>query len=214
MLLAWKKHPVFINAGYILGFPNDTRESILHDIEIIKRELPIDILYFFFLTPLPGSEDHAKLAKEGVWMDPDMNKYDLNQRVSHHSGGMSDEEWEAAHRDAWGAFYTQEHMETVIRRLFACGGNRKRVPYKRLAFYNFFRATGRSIRWKAVSSRAAIAPTAGRPSSARTFSSSTRAISRSSPSSTSGSSGCGSSSAASPRNWPRIPSVSITWMRP
>ena len=138
MLLEWKKYPIFINAGYILGFPNDTRESILNDIEIIKRELPIDILYFFFLTPLPGSEDHRNLAAEGAWMDPDMNKYDLNQRVSHHSGSMSDEEWEAAHRDAWGAFYTQEHMETVIRRLFACGGNRKRVPYRRLAFYNFF----------------------------------------------------------------------------
>ena len=43
-------------AGYILGFPNDTPESARRDIEIIKKEMPLDVLEFFFLTPLPGSE--------------------------------------------------------------------------------------------------------------------------------------------------------------
>ena len=57
-------------AGYIIGFPNDTLESVLHDIEVIKRELPVDLLEFFYLTPLPGSEDHQKLFRAGVAMDP------------------------------------------------------------------------------------------------------------------------------------------------
>ena len=35
--------------------PGGYSESILRDIEIIKRELPLDTLEFFFLTPLPGS---------------------------------------------------------------------------------------------------------------------------------------------------------------
>ena len=61
MLLAWKRAGVITYAGYILGFPDDTRESIQRDIEIIKKELPLDILEFFFLTPLPGSEDHKVL---------------------------------------------------------------------------------------------------------------------------------------------------------
>ena len=78
MLLAWKKPGVITYAGYILGFPDDTPESILRDIEIIKRELPVDILEFFFLTPLPGSEDHQTLLDAGVPMDADLNKYDLN----------------------------------------------------------------------------------------------------------------------------------------
>ena len=30
-------------AGYILGFPTDTPESIVRDIKIIQRELPLDI---------------------------------------------------------------------------------------------------------------------------------------------------------------------------
>ncbi|MEO8033754.1 MAG: radical SAM protein, partial [Acidobacteriota bacterium] len=53
MLLAWKAVRIITYAGYILGFPNDTYESIQRDIEIIKKELPIDLLEFFYLTPLP-----------------------------------------------------------------------------------------------------------------------------------------------------------------
>ena len=100
------------------AFPGDTKESIMRDIEIIKRELPLDILEFFFLTPLPGSEDHKGLWTKGVWMDPDMNKYDLNHRVSHHAK-MSDAEWEEAYRTAWETYYTPEHIRTILRRAAA-----------------------------------------------------------------------------------------------
>ena len=48
-------------------------------------------------------------------MDPDMNKYDLNHRVSHHPK-MSDAEWEEAYQAAWQAFYTPEHIRTILRR--------------------------------------------------------------------------------------------------
>jgi Radical SAM superfamily len=118
MLQMWRNAGAITYAGYILGFPADTRESILRDIEIIKRELPLDILEFFFLTPLPGSEDHKVLSADDVWMDADMNKYDLNHRVSHH-GTMTDAEWEEAYRLAWDTFYTPEHIETIIRRMCA-----------------------------------------------------------------------------------------------
>lgn len=118
MLLAWKEARVITYAGYILGFPNDTPESIKRDIEIIKRELPIDVLEFFFLTPLPGSEDHQKLVNAGVWVDPDLNKYDLNHVCTGHPR-MSKEEWEGIYRTAWESYYTKEHVESVLRRLVA-----------------------------------------------------------------------------------------------
>ena len=118
MLQKWRDNGAITYAGYIIGFPADTKESIQRDIEIIKRELPLDILEFFVLTPLPGSEDHQKLDRDGVWMDPDMNKYDLNHRVSHH-GTMSDSEWDEAYRSAWLAFYTPDHIDTIIKRVCA-----------------------------------------------------------------------------------------------
>ena len=56
---------VITYAGYILGFPADTPESIERDIRVIQHELPIDILEFFILTPLPGSADHQDTVPEG-----------------------------------------------------------------------------------------------------------------------------------------------------
>jgi hypothetical protein len=118
MLQAWREAGAITYAGYIIGFPGDTKESVLRDVEIIKRELPLDILEFFFLTPLPGSEDHKTLHERGVWMDPDLNKYDLNHRVTHHAR-MTDNEWDEAYRAAWTNYYTPEHVRTILRRAAA-----------------------------------------------------------------------------------------------
>ncbi len=120
MLLAWKQAKVLTYCGYILGFPNDTPESILHDIRVIQKELPVDLLEFFYLTPLPGSEDHRNLHNAGTWMDPDVNKYDLNHAVVGHAR-MSKAEWEGVYRSAWELYYTDEHIETVLKRATATG---------------------------------------------------------------------------------------------
>jgi hypothetical protein len=122
MLLAWKHAGATIFAGYILGFPNDTPESIIRDIKIIQRELPIDLLEFHCLTPLPGSEDHQRLYKAGAYLDPDLNKYDLEHVTAKHPT-MSQREWERVYQDAWATFYTPEHMKTVMRRATATASN-------------------------------------------------------------------------------------------
>jgi len=118
MMLAWKKARIMTVAGYILGFPNDTPESIARDVRIIQRELPIDMLEFFFLTPLPGSEDHKTLYMKGVAMDPDLNRYDLDHVCVSHST-MSKAEWEQAYKLAWDTYYSWEHIETIMRRAAA-----------------------------------------------------------------------------------------------
>jgi radical SAM superfamily enzyme YgiQ (UPF0313 family) len=115
MLLAWKAVGIWTYAGYILGFPNDTPESARCDIEIIKKEMPLDVLEFFFLTPLPGSEDHKILSGKGVALDPDLNKYDLEHALTPHPN-MSKVEWEKLYRDAWAIYYTPSHIETILRR--------------------------------------------------------------------------------------------------
>jgi hypothetical protein len=136
MLLAWKKAGVITYAGYILGFPADTPESIREDIEIIKNELPVDILEFFCLTPLPGSEDHKVLWQNGRWMDPDMNKYDLEHVVADHPI-MTREQWTNCYRTAWQAYYTPEHIETIMRRGAASGTGLSRLATILCMFANF-----------------------------------------------------------------------------
>jgi radical SAM superfamily enzyme YgiQ (UPF0313 family) len=120
MLLAWKQWHVITYAGYILGFPTDTPERIMHDIDVVKRELPVDILEFFFLTPLPGSEDHQKLHRAGVAMDPDLNKYDLNHATTAHAL-MSKADFEKAYAEAWTRYYSIDHVETIMRRAAVSG---------------------------------------------------------------------------------------------
>src|SRR5262249_60277738 len=76
LFLEWRKRKVITYAGYILGFPNDTPERIARDIATVQQELPVDLLEFFILTPLPGSADHKPLYLNRAWMDPrhDKNK--------------------------------------------------------------------------------------------------------------------------------------------
>jgi hypothetical protein len=126
MLLAWRRHGVITYAGYILGFPTDTPETIARDIDIIKKELPVDLLEFFCLTPLPGSEDHKKLHSRGVPMDPDMNTYDLEHACTAHPL-MSKETWTKVYADAWRQYYSDEHVETIMRRAVATKLNRSKL---------------------------------------------------------------------------------------
>jgi hypothetical protein len=135
MLQAWHEAGAVTCAGYILGFPTDTRESILRDIKIIQRELPVDCLEFFILIPLPGSQDHKELWQQGVAMDPDMNNYDSVHVLTAH-GKMSDEEWLGIYHDAWEAYYTPEHTETVMRRARQWG-NRYLVDKVKWVMFSF-----------------------------------------------------------------------------
>jgi radical SAM superfamily enzyme YgiQ (UPF0313 family) len=141
MLLAWRAQKVMTYAGYILGFPTDTPESIARDIEIIKKELPVDILEFFYLTPLPGSEDHKKLAMRGVPMDPDMNKYDLEHACTGHPL-MSKQAWTKVYADAWTRYYSDAHVETIIRRAIVSGISRRKLLDSLMIFSGSARIEG------------------------------------------------------------------------
>ena len=120
MLLAWKAQGIFTYAGYILGLPADTAESIRRDIEIIQRELPLDIVEWVILTPLPGSEDHQGMWRKGVPMDANLNNYDFEHVVADHPK-MSRAEWQAIYHEAWTRYYSREHVETLLRRGAASG---------------------------------------------------------------------------------------------
>lgn len=126
MLLAWKAQGIMTLAGYILGFPADTPESIRRDIAIIQEELPLDVIEFFILTPLPGSEDHQVLWKKGVEMDGDLNIYDVEHVCTAHPK-MSKQQWEEIYHEAWSLYYSPDHMKTLLRRAVATG-----VPLARL----------------------------------------------------------------------------------
>lgn len=110
LMQAWRNVGIITCAGYILGFPGDNKARIIRDIKTIQQELPVDILEFFFLTLLPGSQDHKVLAENGTPMDADMNKYDLKHDT------MSQQEWEDAYCSAWDTYFSTEHITTIMKR--------------------------------------------------------------------------------------------------
>jgi radical SAM superfamily enzyme YgiQ (UPF0313 family) len=134
MLQAWKKVHVLTYAGYILGFPSDTPESIERDIKIIQRELPIDILEFFMLTPLPGSKDHQEMYLKGERMEADTNQYDAEHATADHPL-MTGAQWKDIYERAWHLYYTPEHIETLLRRAVATGIRTSRMAS--MIFYFF-----------------------------------------------------------------------------
>jgi hypothetical protein len=137
MFLAWRAQRIITYAGYILGFPGDTPERIAHDIQTVQRELPVDLLEFFILTPLLGSADHQTLDKNGVWMDPDMNKYDLEHVTTGHPA-MTAGEWQEVYRQAWDLYYSATHIETILRRAKTSGIKPVRLLNHILQFYFTF----------------------------------------------------------------------------
>ena len=126
MLQAWRAAGIMTFCGYILGFPGDNVAAIERDIAIIQRELPLDILEFFVLTPLPGSEDHQKLSRDGVWMNADMNRYDTEHVCTGHAR-MTPAAWQDIYKRAWALYYTPAHIETLLRRAVADGIDAKRL---------------------------------------------------------------------------------------
>ena len=137
LFLAWRRHKVITYAGYIIGFPNDTPERLARDIKTVQDELAIDLLEFFILTPLPGSADHQQLSKDGIWMDPDMNKYDLEHVTTGHAT-MSDGDWQALYRRAFELYYSPEHIERMMRRAKASGIKPVRLVNHVMQFYFTF----------------------------------------------------------------------------
>ena len=141
MFQQWRDARVMTYAGYIIGFPADTPESIAHNLEIVKRELPVDILEFTILTPLPGSEDHKILYQRGVPMDPDMNIYDLEHATTDHPL-MSRETLQAFYRRIWDLYYTDAHIETLMRRAMGYGIKPVRVWQNVMEVYGIMRFEG------------------------------------------------------------------------
>jgi hypothetical protein len=115
MVDKWHEHGVIVQCGYILGFPNDTPESIAEDVRRLREEIGIDIASFYILMPLPGSADHAQAVREGVEIDPDLNKFESTHALIEHPN-MTKAELEQAYQDAWQQFYTIEHMKRQLQR--------------------------------------------------------------------------------------------------
>ena len=120
------------HAGYILGLPFDTQESIKEDIAELQR-MVFDSASFYILSPLPGSKDHQRWWNEGRWMDKDFNKYD-SAHVAVKPDRMSCDELMEAYHDAWEQFYSTGHMVDILK----LWRGRQHIYKERLSFFMWY----------------------------------------------------------------------------
>jgi hypothetical protein len=115
MVQAWRDVGILVYAGYIIGFPYDTPESVRRDVEALRTHVKVDQASFFMFTPIPGSRDHQRMVAQCVPMDADLNNYDSVHETYHHPH-FAPGEWFDAYVEACQAFYGKEYIVDILLR--------------------------------------------------------------------------------------------------
>jgi radical SAM superfamily enzyme YgiQ (UPF0313 family) len=134
----WHRVGVAVHAGYMLGFPFDGPDCGRIAAETL-RKIGFDIVSFFLMTPLPGTEDQERLAREGKISDWDFNNLDSQHAAIKHDK-LDNHDWMQVYRDAFTGFYS---LRRTLREIFTVSGGRglsleARRSILRQSIYYFF----------------------------------------------------------------------------
>jgi hypothetical protein len=140
----WHKVGVSVHAGYMLGFPFDGADCGRIAARTL-RKLGFDIVSFFIMTPLPGTEDQVRYTKEGAIIDWDFNNLD-SQHVTLKHEKLDSSSWLQAYRDAFRGFYSIPRLLHTI--LTVAGGHNlsaesRRSTVRQFVYYFFSYRQGR-----------------------------------------------------------------------
>jgi radical SAM superfamily enzyme YgiQ (UPF0313 family) len=140
----WHRVGVSVHAGYMLGFPFDGPDCGRIAAQTLKK-IGFDIVSFFILTPLPGTEDQVRSAKEGAIIDWDFNSLD-SQHVTLKHEKLDKGTWMQAYRDAFSGFYS---LPRLLHTIFTVAGGRamsaeaRRSTVRQFVYYYFSYRQGR-----------------------------------------------------------------------
>jgi hypothetical protein len=76
---AFHARGILVDTGWMVGFPNQTREMILEEADYVSRL--VDFAYPFCTTPLQGTVDHSQAVADGTIRTWDPNNYDTRRPV-------------------------------------------------------------------------------------------------------------------------------------
>jgi radical SAM superfamily enzyme YgiQ (UPF0313 family) len=140
----WHKVGVSVHAGYMLGFPFDGPDCGRVAARTLKK-LGFDIVSFFIMTPLPGTEDQVRYVKEGKIIDWDFNSLD-SQHVTLAHDKLDRHSWLQAYEDAFRGFYSFGRL--LYTAITAAGGRglnpeARRSAVRQFAYYFYSYRQGR-----------------------------------------------------------------------
>ena len=147
-------------AGYILGFPTDTPESIARDIEIIKTRAADRHPRVLLPDAAAGLGGPQEAPLSGVADGPRHEQIRPRARLHGASAHVARRSGSRPTRDAWARYYSDDHVETIMRRA-AATGIRMTQGLRRAAPSSPARPGSRAcIRCSSASSGARSAPSA------------------------------------------------------
>jgi radical SAM superfamily enzyme YgiQ (UPF0313 family) len=140
----WHRMGVSVHAGYMLGFPFDGPDCGRVAARTL-RKIGFDMVSFFIMTPLPGTEDQIRYAKQGQITDWDFNNLD-SQHVTLQHDKLDQGLWMQAYSEAFKGFYSPWQL---LKSLFTvAGGNglsaaARRAVLRQFSYYFFSYRQGR-----------------------------------------------------------------------
>lgn len=127
-----KKHGMDIAAFFILGFPEETLETIQDTIDL-SMELPLLRANYFTFLPLPGTESYQRLEENGEIDDVDWDHYYI-MSAAYTPPGVTREELLAIKKKAFLRFYLRPRV--LIRNLMSIQ-NFRHFKFLLKRFYNW-----------------------------------------------------------------------------
>jgi radical SAM superfamily enzyme YgiQ (UPF0313 family) len=140
----WHRVGVSVHAGYMLGFPFDGPDCGRVAARTL-REIGFDMVSFFIMTPLPGTEDQVRYARQGQIVDWDFNNLD-SQHVTLQHDKLDRGLWMQAYREAFTGFYSPWQL---LKTIFTAAGGRglsapsRRAVVRQFGYYFFSYRQGR-----------------------------------------------------------------------
>lgn len=116
LIQTYRQAEIAVHAGYILGLPYDTPESLRRDVRFLMDEIQVDHVSFFILTPLPGSRDHEELRRQPSFIETDYNQYEYFHETMTYPGFPEKGSLVTACLEAWQAFYEFSHLQRILER--------------------------------------------------------------------------------------------------
>jgi radical SAM superfamily enzyme YgiQ (UPF0313 family) len=113
-----RKNDLFINATFMIGLPNENRESVRKTVELAKRLDP-DYATFYAFTPLPGTAAFDFYRSHKLLTKDDWKLIDF-QQVSVRTEYLSSREIEGLINEAYKEFYLRIHyVFKMLKRISA-----------------------------------------------------------------------------------------------
>ena len=110
------KYGINVHFSNIIGFPNDTEESILNDLQILKGIDP-DQASFYVLCPIPGTAQYDDFMEKGWILEKNLDRFDTISPVwQNPNGGLSFDDRTRLLFRCYKEFYTMPQAYRKIMR--------------------------------------------------------------------------------------------------